>query len=220
MGRRPHRASCCLDTRRHAVLLWTFIALLGAFLGPSAPADAHHRRKGASTAGLVIPNLTHGQLRVIAKYRNDILDLSYRQSRPDTDTRTLQNFVNLQFTYCLWGLVPGSLANEDNPFNECSHAYLAATKALLQRLGLTSDNPSAAHELTMRIHAEMLRDDSALEVCANGIDPLNTADLIMPEWSGYAFNPIVLLYSLIAFLVTAGLFAVHFARRPKRSAAV
>jgi hypothetical protein len=65
----------------------------------------------------------------------------------------------------------------------------------------------------------MIREDSALEICANGVEPFNTADIIMPEWSGFTFNPIVLLYSLIAFLVTAGLLARHFARRPASAAA-
>lgn len=180
------------------------------------PAEAHHKRKAASTAGLTIPNLSHGQLRVMATYRNAILDLANQQLRPDGEARTLQNFINLQFTYCLWGLVPGSLSNENSPFNACSHAYLAASKALLHRLERTSPNPATVRDLATRMSVDMIREDSALEICANGVEPFNTADIIMPEWSGFAFNPIVLLYSLIAFLVTAGLIARHFARRPAR----
>jgi len=172
-----------------------------------APAEAHHKRNSASNAGLIIPNLSHGQLRVIAKYKNAILDLSNRQLRPDADTQTLHNFINLQFTYCFWGLVPGSLANEDNPFNACTHAYLAGSKALLQRLERASEHPAEIRELAMRINVDMLLEETALEICGNGVEPLNTTDIIMPEWLGFTFNPIVLLYSSIAFLVTAGLVA-------------
>lgn len=167
----------------------------------------------------MVPNLSHGQLRVMATYRNAILDLANQQLRPDAEARTLQNFINLQFTYCLWGLVPGSLSNENSPFNACSHAYLAASKALLHRLERTSPNPATVRELTTRMSVDMIREDSALEICANGVEPFNTADIIMPEWSGFTFNPIVLLYSLIAFLVTAGLVARHFACRPARATA-
>lgn len=215
-GIRMRRSHSCIDARQQPALLWVVISLLGFSLTLSTPAEAHHKRKNASTAGLAFPNLSHGQLRVVSKYKDAILDLSHRQSRPDADTRTLHNFVNLQFTYCLWGLVPGGLTNEDSPFNACTHAYLAGSKALLQRLERASDDPSEARALAMQINIEMLREDAALEICGNGVDPLNTADIIMPEWSGFTFNPIVLLYSLIAFLVTAGLFAHHFARRPAR----
>jgi len=67
----------------------------------------------------------------------------------------------------------------------------------------------------MRISVDMIREESALEICANGVEPFNTADIIMPEWSGVPFNPIVVLYLSIAFLLTAGLFAIYFARRPR-----
>lgn len=182
----------------------------------SAPADAHSKRQSESTAGLSIPNLSHGQLRVMAKHRATILDLANKQVRPDAETRTIHNFVKLQFTYCLWGLVPGSLANEDSAFNGCTHAYLAGTKALLHQLERTSAQPSTVRDLAMQISVDMLREETALEICANGVDPFNTADIVMPEWSGVTINPIVLLYSLIAFSVTGILFAIHFFRRPSR----
>lgn len=69
----------------------------------------------------------------MANYQNEILRLADRQLQPDLKARTLQNFINLQFTYCLWGVVPCSIIFDDSPFNECSHASLAATKALAEK---------------------------------------------------------------------------------------
>lgn len=214
-GERWHRSRCCASQDRRSALLWLVASLLSFLLACTTSAEAHHKRKAASSAGLAIPNLSHGQLRVMVAYKNAILDLADREPKPDAQARTLQNFINLQFTYCLWGLVPGSLSNEDSPFNACTHAYLAASKALLHRLERTASNPSPVRDLAMRISIDMIHEETALEICANGVDPFNTADIVMPEWSGVTFNPIVVLYSLIAFLVTAGLFVVYFVRRPR-----
>jgi hypothetical protein len=214
-GESWHPTRARVRHEQRAKLLWAAAFLLGFLFACATSAEAHTKRTAASTAGLSIPNLSHGQLRVMATYKNAILDLANREPRPDAEARTLQNFINLQFTYCLWGLVPGSLGNEDSPFNGCTHAYLAASKALLHRLERTSSNPSPVRDLAMRISVDMIREESALEICANGVEPFNTADIIMPEWSGVPFNPIVVLYSSIAFLVTAGLFAIYFARRPR-----
>jgi len=211
------RSPRCVAWRHQSALPRLAASLLGLIFACESPAEAHSARKAATTAGLTIPNLSHGQLRVIATHKTAILDLANQQIRLDADARTLQNFINLQFTYCLWGLVPGSLSNEENPFNACTHAYLAGSKALLHRLERSSPNSTAVRELAMRISVDMIRENSALEICANGVDPFNTADIIMPEWSGITINPIVLLYSMIAFMVTAGLFAIHFARRRTRS---
>ena len=46
----------------------------------------------------------------------------------------LEDYLSLQSFACLWGLVPGSVTDEASPFNECSHAYLAAARALLLHL--------------------------------------------------------------------------------------
>ena len=42
----------------------------------------------------------------------------------------LEDYLSLQSFACLWGMVPGSITDEDSPFNECAHAYLAAGYAL------------------------------------------------------------------------------------------
>lgn len=193
----------------------TAIALLafGVVLGYAETAAAHHRRQPSDTSGIPIANLSHGQLEVMSRHRSAILDLAGRQVGPDLRTRTLMNFVNLQYVYCLWGLVPGSLANEDNPFNECSHSYLAASKALLDHLRTVADNRTGAEALAGTISMEMVLDASALQMCRNGVAPFNTAEIIFPEWANVSFNPVVGLSGFVALSAFGGLFVVGRRRR-------
>jgi hypothetical protein len=186
------------------------IALLafGVAFGPAENAMAHDRRQPSDTSGIPIANLTHGQLHVISRHRVAILDLAERQARPDLKTRTLMNFVDLQYVYCLWGLVPGSLSNEDNPFNECSHSYLAASKALLDHLQKVADNRAEAEALARKVSMEMLRDPSALQMCRNGVAPFNTAEIIMPELADIPFNPVIGLSGFVVLTAFGRLFAV------------
>ena len=53
--------------------------------------------------------------RTISEYRSAILDLAARQINPDAVSKRLLNFANVQYTYCLWGLMPGSLSDEFKP---------------------------------------------------------------------------------------------------------
>jgi len=199
-------------------LLGVAIYLFGLSLGSSEPASAHHQLKNLDTSGLSIPNLTHGQLKVMTRYRTTILALAEKQISPDRETRTLQNFANLQFAYCLWGLVPGSVTEENNPFNACSHAYLAASKALLERLQTVGDDRVEANALAAQINSDMLQQHSALEICGNSVDPFNTASIILPEWFDVTFNPLIILLSIIVLGTATGL--VIAGRRNQREAAV
>lgn len=185
--------------------LSVFLAIVGLALALSGPANAHHSRKSTDkTSGISIPNLTHGQLHVLTRYQSAIMSLANRQVRPSLEARTLQNFVNLQLAYCLWGLVPGSISNEASPFNECSHAYLAATKALLGRLQQTDDTREKADALADQINLAMLEDATALEICSNSFEPFNTAQIIMPMWADITFNPLGILLGFFIFGASAG----------------
>jgi hypothetical protein len=172
----------------------------------ASAADAHTRRPASNvlTSGISFSNLPHGQLKIVERYRPAILDLADRQISPDLQTRTLQNYVNLQHAYCLWGLVPGSITNENSAFNACSHAYLAASKALLDHLQKAADNRSEAGDLLSKINTAMIADATALAMCSNGIAPLNTAEIIMPEWADVSFNPLTGLAWAVAFAAIAG----------------
>ncbi|MFT3730648.1 MAG: hypothetical protein QM780_04360 [Hyphomicrobium sp.] len=182
----------------------------------SAPsAEAHHQRKsGEQKSGVAIGNLSHGQLRIMARYKSAILDLANRQIQLGRDARTLLNFVNLQSTYCLWGAVPGSLSDEDNPFNECTHAYLAASKALLDQLRWMKDAADDAEALANRIDTEMIAEGAALDICRNSLEPFNTAQIVMPAWGEVSFNPLGwLLGGFILMASAAGLIGARSNRR-------
>lgn len=169
-----------------------------------APAEAHHRSTTAGGSGLAIPNLTHGQMAVIADNAAAILDLAGRQVRTDPVFRRLQNFAALQRTYCLWGLVPGSLADEDSPFNECTHAYLAALRALLLHMRQMPGETSAVDALVGKIEMEMLRREASLALCRYSGEDFNTADLVIPRWDDVLLHPPSLLAFAGMLLVLAG----------------
>src|SRR6185369_6380336 len=123
-------------------------AVATALLG--APAWAHRTSIG-STSGISIPSLTHGQMAVIAQYRREILALADGQiARSDDTFFRLRNYVDLQYLYCAWGLVPGSVTDEASPFNECSHAYLSGVRALLLYMRTMPGDQSAVHALVDR----------------------------------------------------------------------
>ncbi|WP_155831206.1 MULTISPECIES: hypothetical protein [unclassified Hyphomicrobium] len=197
--------------------LSVFLATVGLILAATCPAEAHHPRKSTDkTSGISIPNLTHGQLHVLTRYQSAIMSLANRQVRPSLEARTLQNFVNLQLAYCLWGLVPGSISDEASPFNECSHAYLAATKLLLERLQRADDTRAKADALADQINLAMLEDATALEICSNSFEPFNTAQIIMPMWADMTFNPLGILLGCFIFGASAG--GLAMARGGRRSA--
>ncbi|CDX16301.1 conserved exported hypothetical protein [Mesorhizobium plurifarium] len=158
-----------------------FLATLFALL-LAAPAQAHSGSSVPPPPGIQIPSLTHGQMAVIARYRGDILALAQAQTVTDPTFRRLYNHGNLQYTYCLWGLMPGSLGDEESPFNECSHAYLATAKALLTYMATM---PSAAHgakALISDIDAEMVRSGASWILCQFSGETFSTGAVIEPRW--------------------------------------
>jgi hypothetical protein len=173
----------------------------------SIPAWAHHQGSAqtAPTEGISIPSLSHGQMAVIADNRTAILDLAARQTPTDPIMRRLETFVNLQYFACLWGIVPGSLNDENSPFNECAHAYLAATRALLMHLqGMTGDRASV-RALVAKIELEMLGNGASLVLCRYSDEPFNTAEVIAPRWSGIASHPPSLMtFSGLALAMLGG----------------
>lgn len=67
----------------------------------------------------------------MSDYRSGIIDLASRAVDTNEPFRRMLNYAEIQYSYCLWGRMPGSVTDEESPFNECAHAYLAATKAVL-----------------------------------------------------------------------------------------
>ncbi|AMY67312.1 hypothetical protein [Frigidibacter mobilis] len=151
--------------------------------GLATAAGAHvSQRGGGPVAGVPIPEITHGQMPIVAGHVREILGLAGRQFQPDPDFRRVLNYARIQRSYCLWGLVPGSISDEASPFNACSHAYLAASRDLLLRM-VAEGRDSRAADLALRIDHEMMLSSTALDLCSYSASPYDTATTVRPVWS-------------------------------------
>jgi hypothetical protein len=180
------------------------------------PAAAHHRGAphDGPALGVAIPAISHGEMLVIAKYRTLILDLAAQQPVTDPTLRRLEGFVSLQYFACFRGLVPGSLSDESSPFNECSHAYLAGTRALLAHMAEMPGDQSAAKALQERINAEIASDPAFGAFCSNSQEVFDSAAIVTPDWTMIpAHPPTVLTFSAFTLLISAGAGAVFYRSR-------
>jgi hypothetical protein len=186
---------------------WRFLLIAALSMLAISPVNAHHQASNdGPIRGVAIPAISHGEMPVVARYRNQVLDLAARQPVTDPTFRRLAGFVSLQTFECFWGLVPGSLSDEKSPFNECTHAYLAGVRALLAHMTAMPDNQSAARELEARMAAEIASDPSTDVVCSNSSETFDSADVIGPDWQLAPVHvPTVLTFSGFAMLVVAGL---------------
>jgi hypothetical protein len=170
------------------------------------PSEAHRIpiRSGPSPAGVSIPSLTHGQMEVIANNLSAIRALASARIGFDLTTWRLEDYLNLQSFACLWGIVPGSITDEESPFNECAHAYLAAGRALLLQL---AHEPGADHKsidaLIDKIEVEMLADGASLNLCRYSDEPFNTNKVIWPHWGMAPFHAPTLAAFAAAFALIA-----------------
>jgi hypothetical protein len=145
---------------------------------------------------------------IVANYRSDIFELAADVTQTDEVFRRLLNFAHIQYTYCLWGMMPGTIKDETSPFNECAHAYLAATKAVLVHMRDMPGKTDAVGDLVSRIDLDMVRNGGSFVQCRYSGEPFNTAGLIRPRWSDIPlhFPSLAVLLSvllLIAALLTA-----------------
>jgi hypothetical protein len=174
--------------RPTGILKSLLLAVVATAVLCGAPAWAHRTSSGPTT-GISIPSLTHGQMAVIAQYRGAILALADRQlAQSDETFFRLRNYVDLQYLYCAWGLVPGSVTDEASPFNECSHAYLSGTRALLLHMQTMPGDQSRVHALIDRIERDMLANNASLVLCQYSNEAFNTADHISPHWRDVPFH--------------------------------
>lgn len=164
------------------------VAALGLAL--IAPGAALAHRDGAPPPeGIGIPSLTHGQMAVIARHRGEILGLTARHYPPDDTLRRLTNYAEIQSAWCLWGLVPGTVADEDSPFNLCAHAYLAASRDALLRLQALRPGDAAVQGLVRQIEFEMMDEGAALSLCGYSGAAFSTAEVIRPDWASVPRHP-------------------------------
>jgi hypothetical protein len=157
-----------------------FVALIALLILAASPSEAHRisTRGGPPPQGVSIPSLTHGQMAVIGDNLPAIRTLAGARVGFDLTTWRLEDYLNLQSFACLWGVVPGSITDENSPFNECAHAYLAAGRALLLQL---AHEPGADHQaidaLIGKIEVEMLADGASLNLCRYSDEPFNSNEI-------------------------------------------
>ena len=159
------------------------LVCLAALAGAEA-AGAHGMRAGSDMSGIAIPSLGHGEMAVIAPYRSEIMDLALSAADTDEPFRRVLNFAQIQYAYCLWGVMPGSLSDEESPFNECAHAYLAATKAVLLSMRGMPAEAARAGAIASRLDAALVASGLAMVLCQFSAESFNTADIVAPRWSG------------------------------------
>lgn len=206
------------DPLRRSLAAALGVVVLVLYCLSAGPAGAHGARIADGPAsGITIPNLTHGQMAVIARHRGEILRLAAMQIDTDETFRRLMNYANLQFAFCLWGAVPGSVADEASPFNECSHAYLAATRAVLMRMRERPGEHPVVDDLVTRIDMAMLRNHASLVLCQYSGETFDTGRMIWPDWPGVlAHPPSLAAFAGFAILLTGGIAGVGRATRPRR----
>jgi hypothetical protein len=188
-----------------------FAALVAALcILAGSPSQAHRisSHSGPPPEGVSIPSLTHGQMTVIRDNLPAIKALASARLGFDLTTWRLEDYLNLQSFACLWGIVPRSITDEDSPFNECSHAYLAAGRALLLQL---SKEPGADHKsidaLISKIEVEMLADGASMNLCRYSDEPFNTNEIIWPHWGMAPFHaPTVAAFGAVFALIASALF--------------
>lgn len=155
------------------------LAVLCLFAGD---AFAHRDRAPQDTSGLSIPFVTHGEMAILASYRTRILALGSLGSYDDRDLHKLMVFAKAQHARCLWNLVPGTLSDEASPFNECAHADLAGTKAVLLRARDVPRLNARANVLISEIEHAMILSGATLIGCAYSNSSFNTAEIVGPHW--------------------------------------
>ncbi|MDL2406767.1 hypothetical protein PY650_14060 [Rhizobium calliandrae] len=197
----PHVFVRGIALPRPAILLSVFCLICA--LGLPAKAEAHSGSLSGSHTGIPIPSLSHGEMAVIVPYYGRIIALASSASDTDESFRRVLNFAQIQRAYCLWGIMPGSVGDEDSPFNECSHAYLAAAKMALLQMRTMKNEMVPAGDLVSEIDGALVRNNLSLILCRFSEEGFNTADLIRPRLTGIFLHVKSLAATLLA-LMTAG----------------
>ena len=118
-------------------------------------------------------------MRVIADNLSAIQDLAERQDPSDLVMRAAPGLRNLQHFACRWRFFPETLTDEDSPFNECAHSYLAGAQALLLHLRqMQGGDRTTVDALVKKIDLEMLNENASLILCRCSDEPFNTNEVI------------------------------------------
>jgi len=192
---------------RHSIFLLSLLALLPI----CSVAKAHQRSGNGPHTGIAIAEISHGEMIMFAEYRDRIIGLAARATDTTEPFRRVLNYAQIQHAYCLWGKMPGGVTDEASPFNECSHAYLAATKAVLLSMRSMGGEAVEAEAIVSAIDAGMVLRGLALITCEFSGEAFNTADIVRPFWSAVPRHPASL--ATLTALAAALLAAVYGGRR-------
>jgi hypothetical protein len=165
------------------------LLIASLLLLPAAELSAHRRSAPGNATGIAIAGLSHGEMAVLAPYRGQILDLAKQVKATNPVFRTLLNYSAIEYSYCFWGLAPGTINDEASPFNECAHAYLSATKAVLLQMRDMPEVSERASVLVSDIDAEMVRKGAAFIGCQYSGETFNTAEFLGPHWENLPQHP-------------------------------
>ncbi|RDJ09007.1 hypothetical protein [Rhizobium grahamii] len=188
-----------------------FILAILTVLPLYAVAEAHQRSSSGPHTGNAIAEISHGEMIMIAEYRDRIIDLAAQATDTTEPFRRVLNYAQIQYAYCLWGRMPGGVTDETSPFNECSHAYLAATKAVLLSMRSMGGEAVQAEAIVSAIDAGMVLRGLALITCEFSGETFNTADIIRPSWGDVPQHPASM--ATLTVLAMALLAAVYCGRR-------
>jgi hypothetical protein len=197
---------------RNAIL----VLALGMFplLLAAADVSAHQRTAGGPHTGIPVAEISHGEMIMMAQHRDRIIDLASSATDTNEPFRRVLNYAQIQYAYCFWGKMPGGVTDETSPFNECSHAYLAATKAVLLQMREMPREAAAAGEIVSSIDEGMVVRGLALITCAFSGEAFNTADVIRPRWRDVATHAASMAaLTAIGALLGFGLFGLRWAIR-------
>lgn len=167
------------------------LGILVALAGSSAfaaSAMAHGAPSSGSRAGLSIPSISHGEMAILSAYSGRIVALAQAAEDTNEPFRRVLNYSQIEHAACMWGLMPGSVTDEASPFNECSHAYLAAVKLVLFDMRSMSAEAARANDLVSAIDKDMVLGGMALIVCEFSNETFNTADYVFPNWLDVPFH--------------------------------
>lgn len=163
-------------------LAWPGLAVLVLLLIPLEAAAHSSRQSSGDLSGIPVPSVTHGEMAVLADYRDDIQSLARQVQSTDPVFQALRAYGMTQFAHCFWGWAPGAIADENSPFNECAHAYLAADKALLMHMRGMEGAPQSVGALVSEIDFKMVQNGASLIGCEYSGESFNTAEFITPHW--------------------------------------
>lgn len=178
---------------RLAVLILLF------FASAAASALAHRTDRPRDMKGIPITSISHGEMAIVDRHVGEIFALAGAVRGADQTFLTLLRYGQLQYADCLWGLVPASISDETSPFNECSHAYLAAAKEVLIKMRNMPAVQAKANEIVSRISYEAALKGAAFIGCIYSGEGFNTADRVTPHWHDVPFHAPTLLALAGAF---------------------